>query len=83
MILCGKNVRQVEKVRSGTKKWVPTFSEVDTHRIYWRRKGAKRAYPLTALEFRIAWRTGEGDDITDIRHTCDEEQKALKAQSEA
>ncbi len=39
MILYGKNVEEVEKVRSGTNKWVPTFPEVDTHYIYLVREG--------------------------------------------
>ena len=35
------------------------------------------------LELSVARRTREGNDVTDVRHTCDEEQETLKAQSEA
>ena len=35
------------------------------------------------LELSVARRAREGNDVTDVRHTCDEEQKTLKAQSEA
>lgn len=40
MILCGKNVREAKKVRKHTNKWMPTFSEVDTHYIPLVRKGS-------------------------------------------
>ena len=36
-----------------------------------------------ALELCVARRTREGDDVTDVRHTCDEEQETLEAQPEA
>ena len=35
------------------------------------------------LELSVARRTREGDDVTDVRHTCDEEQETLEAQPEA
>ena len=35
------------------------------------------------LEVGVVWCAGEGDHVTDIGHTGDEEEKSLEAQSEA
>ena len=40
-------------------------------------------YTTQILEIGVVRRTGEGDDITNVGHTCHEEQQTLEAEAEA